>query len=276
MEKLWSIRMRASKKAPGGGRPAVNREEIHISGAEGLYPAADLQRVLKRYCERALHHPKGKPDTIVLTLEEIQEKPHAISTLPLSTVMCASPPEARRIARNLLQAVGISEKALKTAFTILQKGGMRGAALVSAEKGVRLEPDRRRGVRVSRLGTAKPASGILSSRLARFGMNSDTVKEALVLASKVASCSGVSAEVCISDDPHYTTGYVASELFGYVRIPACKRSGQKTGGRVFFIQEGSDIAKIIRHLERRPVLVDRIGPCKGMQPAGVILDRLNR
>jgi len=279
MEKLWNIRMRASQK--GSRQQATGRgekqrtSEIHISGAEGLYTVSEMQRILRGYIERALHHPKGKPDAIILTLEEVKQKPRTISTLPLSTVISDSPSEARKISGKMLRALGISEKALKTAFAVLQKGNMRGAALISADKGMRLEHDRRRGVRVSRLGIAKPALRILSSRLARLGINTDTVKEALTLASKVASCSGVTAELCISDDPHYTTGYVASNLFGYVRIPAIKRRGGGTGGRVFFIRESSDIEKIIQYLERTPVLVDHIGPWKGIQQAEEILDSHN-
>jgi 6-carboxyhexanoate--CoA ligase len=82
----------------------------------------------------------------------------------------------------------------------------------------------------------------------------------------------VIAELCISDDPHYTTGYIASNQFGYVRIPCIKQSGRKIGGRVFFIQEGSDIDKMIWYLERTPVIIDRIGTYKGIQPAEEILD----
>ncbi|MDQ7787960.1 MAG: 6-carboxyhexanoate--CoA ligase [Thermodesulfovibrionales bacterium] len=272
MEKLWNIRMRASQEGRGEKQKT---SEIHISGAEGLYTLSEMQRMLRGYIERALHHPKGKPDTITLTLEKVRQEPLTISTLPLSTVISDSLSEARKISGNMLRALGISKKALRSAFAVLQKGNMRGAALISAEKGMRLEHDRRRGVRVSRLGIAKPALRILSSRLARLGINIDTVKEALILASKVASSSRVIAELCISDDPHYTTGYVASSRFGYMRIPGMKQKGRKIGGRVFFVQEGSDIDPIIQYLERTPVMVDHIGPCKGIQQAEEILDSHN-
>jgi 6-carboxyhexanoate--CoA ligase len=276
MEKLWNIRMRASRgirsQKSETRRQKQKTSEIHISGAEGLYPASDIERILRRYIERALHHSKGKPDQIILTLEEVRQKPLNISTLPLQTVSSGSPSEGRQISGNLLQALGISGKAMKIAFDVLQKGNMRGAALISAEKGRRLEHDHERGVRVSRLGIGKPAIKALSLKLTRLGINTDTVKEALVLASKVSSCYGVIAELCISDDPHYTTGYVASNQFGYVRIPRIKRNGGKIGGRVFFVREGSNIDKMIQYLERTPVLVGRIGPCKGIRPAEEFLD----
>ena len=41
-------------------------------------------------------------------------------------------------------------------------------------------------------------------------INTTTVKEALILASKLHHAH-IIAEVCISDDPDYTTGYFASE-----------------------------------------------------------------
>ena len=139
MEKLWNIRMRASQK--GSRQQATGRgkkqrtSEIHISGAEGLYTVSEMQRILRGYIERALHHPKGKPDAIILTLEEVKQKPRTISTLPLSTVISDSPSEARKISGKMLRALGISEKALKTAFAVLQKGNMRGARSYFSRKG---------------------------------------------------------------------------------------------------------------------------------------------
>ena len=76
------------------------------------------------------------------------------------------------------------------------------------------------------------------------------MKEALVLASKAASWPDVIAEACISDDPDYTTGYIASKEFGYLRIPNIKREKKMHGGRVFFIREAADIAGLIVYLEK--------------------------
>ena len=140
---------------------------------------------------------------------------------------------------------------------------MRGAALISSGKGARLEPDRQRGVRVSRLGITGLASKLLSTRLSRDKINTDTVKEALVIASKVVSHKDVIAELCISDDPDYTTGYVASKKFGYVRVPHIKRQGSKSGGRAFFVRDGSDIPLLIHYLETMPVLIGKAALCKG-------------
>jgi 6-carboxyhexanoate--CoA ligase len=150
---------------------------------------------------------------------------------------------------------------------------MRGATLITAEKGGRLEPDRQRGIRVSRHGITKPALKELSSKLSKYDINTDTVQEALILASKVSSCKHVIAELCVSDDPDYTTGYVASRDFGYVRIPHIKNKGSKSGGRAFFVKEGIDIGNVIEYLERMPVMISKVSSCKGTASIDGILNR---
>src|SRR4030066_189094 len=188
MKNIYSIRMRASKEVKSQKSKLT---EIHISGAEGLYEASEIQRIVKRYIERALNHPKGKADKIIFIIENIKQKPKEISALPLSTVNSSTPAEGKSIAIKLLQSLGISKRAINIAFELIKKGSMRGAAIITVEKGDRLEPDKERGIRVSRLGINMSVSKVLSLRLLRHGINTDTVKEALILASKVASCRGI-------------------------------------------------------------------------------------
>jgi len=251
---LWSIRMRASRSC---GRRKDGRPSLHISGAEGLYKAHELQKILTDYVLRAVSHPRGMPDTIVITVEKMRRKPLKISLLSFSTVPCKSPLEAREFLRTCLSGVGVSGKAIRSGIKIVTGSeAMRGASLMRSESGVRVEPDKARGVRVSRLGIEKMCEKGMSRRLARKGINSSTVKEAIILASKVASCEGVLAELCVSDDPHYTTGYVASRTFGYIRIPHIKRRGSMCGGRVFFIDEKADVKRITEYLEEMPTLAE--------------------
>jgi 6-carboxyhexanoate--CoA ligase len=183
--------------------------------------------------------------------------------LPISTVISQTPAEGKTIVQEIFLSLEITEKAVHEAFAMIKKGNMRGAALISSGKGARLEPDRQRGVRVSRLGITGLASKLLSTLLSRDKINTDTVKEALVIASKVVSHKDVIAELCISDDPDYTTGYVASKKFGYVRVPHIKRQGSKSGGRAFFVRDGSDIPLLIHYLETMPVLIGKAALCKG-------------
>ena len=264
--------MRASRSA-GSKQDTVNRnKEIHISGAEGLYPLSEIQRVVGKYIKRAISHPKGRPDKIVLSIEDIKEKPKEIASLPVRTVDSQTLSEAKDAAIRLLKASGISEKAVGAALKLIKKGGSRGAWVISAEKAERLEPDRERGVRVSRLGIDASPSRLLSARLSQHGINTDTVKEALILASKVLSYKDIIAELCISDDPDYTTGYIASNEFGYIRIPNIKTNGSKTGGRAFFVREGIVVGKCISYLERNPVMIKKVSSCRGIVPIDEIIN----
>jgi len=250
--------MRASKinsqKSDFRGQNFKNHE-IHISGAEGIYEEAEILKIVKGYAERALNHPRGRPDKIVITIEELDKKPKNISLLPLQTIKCDSPSYAEQIITQMLFKLGISKKAIYNAFRVLRaKQTMRGAAIIAQKSGLRLEPDKSRGIRVSRLGIEKSVYKKISKLLSGMKINTSTVKEALILASKVASCPDVISEICISDDPDYTTGYIASKKLGYLRIPNIKRRGDMNGGRVFFIKEDADINNIINYLEMEPVI----------------------
>ncbi len=296
MKKTVSIRMRASKQckmrntkckvknarpceSPGATNLRTknkNISEIHISGAEGIYEASEIFKTVNKYIQRALRHPKGEADRIVITIEDIQEKPESISSLPVSTVTCNTPVEGRKIINKLLHSIGVSNKAVNTALSILGEGAMRGAAIITAESGLRLEPDRERGVRASRLGISKSALKRLGACLSRCGINTEIVREAVILASKVAASGDVIAELCMSDDPDYTTGYVASQRFGYVRVPNIKPASNRSGGRAFFVGEAADIEKITAYLERTPVTIDGVSPCRGVMEPDEIIDYINQ
>ena len=264
--------MRASKKLVTRHSSLVSPKEIHISGAEGLYRKSEIPEIIEQYIERALTHPRGKADKIIITIEDIKQEPKTLSALPVATIKNTRPVEGKKLVRQLLQSSGISKIAIDMAFELIKKGGMRGATIITAEKGKHLEPDRGRGIRVSRLGITKTVFKELSSKLSKYGINTDTVQEALILASKVSSCKHVVAELCVSDDPNYTTGYVASKSFGYVRIPHIKNKGSKNGGRAFFVKEGINVRDIIEYLERRPVIIGKVSFCKGIIPFNEILN----
>jgi len=140
---------------------------------------------------------------------------------------------------------------------------------------VRLEPDLLRGVRVTRMGMTRNASADLVKKLGKLGLNNNTVKEALVLASKVHRSRMVLGELCISDDPNYTTGYIATRSHGYIRLPRIKKRGVSYGGRAFFIT-GGEVKDLIRYFQRTPVLIDEIKPCEGVVPLKEILERKSR
>jgi 6-carboxyhexanoate--CoA ligase len=259
----YSIRMRAAK------------DGTHISGAEGIYERRDVLDIIRRYTSRALTHEKGRAEEIRLTIEELKERPKRIPSLPLCTVNTRNPQMVKKVAKDLLMSVGITERAIDEAFTAITMGiVMRGAMLMNIE-GVRLEPDLLRGVRVTRMGITRSASLTLARRLGRLGLNNTTVKEALILASKVHRHPMVLGELCISDDPNYTTGYVATRRYGYVRLPHIKGRGSPYGGRAFFIT-GGEVNTLIKYLQTTPVLINRIGPCRGVVSIKDILEGKSR
>ncbi len=259
----YSVRMRSAKNG------------AHVSGAEGIYDKDELNGLVKDYTNRAIIHEKGRADEIRLTIEEIKEPLKKISSLPLCTLNTRNSEAAKKASVKILSSVGITERAIEEAFTFLNAGiAMRGAMLMNIE-GVRLEPDLMRGIRVTRMGISKRASTDLSKKLGRLGINNNTVKEALILASKVHKYKMVLGEICISDDPGYTTGYIATRTHGYIRLPHIKKRGVPFGGRAFFIT-GGEVKDLIKYLQTMPVLINTIKPCNANVPLKEILERKSR
>ena len=273
--------MRASKKSKRQLIQTSSRDsglqEIHVSGAEGIYEEKDLAKIIRQYTTRALSHQKGRPDSIVISLEEIKQRPQSIQSLPVRTLPCRSTRQARSMVRKLLNYCDISEAAINSSFAVTDSPNtMRGAALVLSESGRRKEQDKERGLRASRLGISRYADKILSRNLAVYGINNTTVKEAIILASKVAACKEVKAELCVPDNPGYTTGYVSSKKYGYIRIPHIKKKGERTGGRVFFLEEDADIDTVAGFLEKTPVIINSISPCYVTRTIYEIIDSIDK
>jgi len=257
--KLYSIRMRASRN---GG---------HISGAERIAPRDALEEIAASLLRRALSHPKGESDAIHLAVDVVDPSAVCRGRLPdLTTVAVDDWRQGRRAALATLIDAGVGEEATRKAMEVLAAGAsplggvMRGAMLVGARSGRRLESDLCRGVRVSRMDLTKEAERSLRAELASLGLDNPHVREALVLAAKVISAPRLVAELCWSDDPDYTAGYVASKKTGYVRFPHLKPFGETRGGRAFFVEEeGLDMVALIDYLEHCAFLVDDIGALEG-------------
>jgi 6-carboxyhexanoate--CoA ligase len=161
----------------------------------------------------------------------------------------------RKAAAEELVKAGVSTEAAAAGISriINLRDSMRGAMLLDADTGLRVDSLGERGVRVSKMDCDN--SERYEARLLEKGLFGDHVREALVLASKVASAVGVVAELCWSDDPEYVTGYVASAKYGYKRIPVLKEYGNPIGGRVFFVEHGTDVQKLITYLQDQVVLI---------------------
>ena len=242
MSELYSVRMRAAQGGPHekGGH--------HISGAERIVKLDEVGAIAQSLAERALHHSKGTADFINITVDLIPpEKITYIDCLKVEEHKTGSISESHQLATELLDGPAISKTAVHKAISMLNSldRSMRGAMLVDAITGERLDIGNR-GVRVSHMDSFDSYA---------LGDN-EHMREALVLASKVQSAEGVVGELCWSDDPDYTVGYVACNGV-YHRIPNMKELGSNIGGRVFFVRSNIDSESVIEYLERTPVLVQR-------------------
>ncbi|HDO35327.1 MAG TPA: 6-carboxyhexanoate--CoA ligase [Nitrospirae bacterium] len=261
---LWSIRMRASAG------------ERHISGAEGLHDEDDIPMAVRNLVSRALGHERGTPDRVIVTVERLIEPPLSIRALPVYTIDIRDKKEAEQLILEVLQLKGIPGKAVDGALSVLRSDRvMRGATLIGSSDGMRLEPDRIRGTRVSRIGISPGAKREMEKQLKENNMNTSIVTEAIVLASKVAYCPDVIAELCISDDPSYTTGYIAIKPEGYIRIPNIKSRGCPSGGRAYFLKSRCNVSGVIDYLEKRPVMVTEPSRLNGIIEAYEFIRSIN-
>ena len=232
---LFSVKMRSS----AGG--------THISGAERIVEEREVPDVCAAMGKRALAHGKGQPDSITVTVTAIDGEVAHIPALPIREASCADPADARETVIETLAP--LTPHAARAWELLTSVRDMRGAILFHAATGARLEPDHARGVRVTSMDAA-----IATGERPEAHSGKIRVTDALVLASKVAHHPAVLAEVCISDDPDYTTGYFASTELGYLRVPNMKPTGSPVGGRLFVV-DTDDPADLIDYLERTPVLV---------------------
>lgn len=236
----YSIKMRAS-----------NKEEGHISGAEKIIPEEELEQYCTRLLSRALQHSKGKPDFINLKIEAVSEEEILhIPALLVTTIETATAEEGQAVVLEYLCKLGLSREEEILAIWS-QSYAMRGAMLLDADTLQRLEPDHERGIRATYMDMETNDEARQSACGGKNHFN-----EALVLATKVVSHPNIVAELCISDDPDYVTGYIASKEFGYVRITTLKEMGSPQGGRVFLFRGNErEREECIRYLQQQKVLV---------------------
>ncbi len=252
---LFSVRMRATLR----GR--------HLAGAERIVPLSDVSQVASDLMSRVISGADVVADDVYCHAERIDPDALSHAKLPdISTWQVSDFQEGRAVAAELLSRAGVDPDVASRAVQLLAEGAgpggtvMRGAAIMDAATGVRLESDPSRGVRASRMDVAVECRRDFEARLHRAGLGHRRVLEALVLAGKVISAPGIVAELCWSDDPEYPAGYVADPAHGYQRISALKPVGDPHGGRIFFVKPGTvSILELTNYLERHPVMFDSLG-----------------
>ena len=232
----YSIKMRASKLGK------------HISGAERIIEAKEIAPTLGNLAHRALHHDLGQADFINFKVEAIAPQTiQYLDALPVSSRPKNSIEESYNIMASLLQELGLEKQSSHIISLLRQVKPMRGAMLYDIATHQTLEPDHDRGIRVTYMDAAEVHGN--SSQKNHF-------QEALILATKVAHAPGIIAELCISDDPNYVTGYLASKKHGYVRLTPLKELGDAHGGRIFiFDSTQAKVEDCINYLEKQRILV---------------------
>ena len=190
----------------------------------------------------------------------------SVKTMPgraAATVEVETPAEGRRVIIDALGKLGLKNgEAILAKFS--ETYGMRGAMLLDADTLERLEPDAERGLRATYMDAERTAKGASDCK--------NHFAEAVVLATKVVHAPHIVAEICVSDDPDYVTGYVAASSLGYRRITKLKEAGSPDGGRIFLYRGPRDgVAETIRYLEKQCVLVSGVpdSPAGNVRPQGM-------
>lgn len=241
---LYSIKMRSSQNVDG--------KEIHISGAEKIIHKDEIDKFASVLIDRGLNHSKGEADFLNLKVNRVNADDIIyLEALPVSTIEVQSYVEGRDLIRDFLVEIGVDR--VKDVMSYLEKTyAMRGAMLLDVDTLERYERDLDRGIRATNMDRARNSESDLSSIKNHY-------EEAIVLATKVVNAPGIIGEICISDDPYYVTGYVASKEIGYRRITKLKEYGSENGGRIFLYRGNeSDVDKTIEYLEKQYVIVNSV------------------
>jgi 6-carboxyhexanoate--CoA ligase len=223
-------------------------KDKHISGAEKIISESDISTCVDSLLTRAINHSKGKPDFINLKIEKVDENDIIkLEPLKVSYINVKTAQEGLQKIAELLERINIKNVDKIMQF-LKESYPLRGAILLNVDTLERLEPDQQRGVRATYMDSI--VNNFLETSKNHF-------REALVLATKVANTPNIVGEICISDDPDYVVGYVASKELGYVRITKTKDLGSELGGRIFLYRgDKKGVSRTIEYLEKQCILVN--------------------
>lgn len=240
---MYSIKMRASRNTEQG--------KEHISGAERILWKEELPGNAVALLSRALHHAKGEPDFVNLKVETVEEgELVTLPALPVTTREVETAEEGRQLILAELRRMGIANGGAILA-RMRDTYSMRGALLLDVDSLEQVGPYTLRGVRATYMDAVHAPGRDPSDEKNHY-------QEAIVLATKVVHAPHILGEICISDDPDYVTGYVASKEIGYVRITKLKEMGSPDGGRIFLYRGPKDAQETVAYLEKTRVLVEGV------------------
>lgn len=242
MKEYYSVKMRASLQGK------------HISGAERIVLKENLPIVISQLSQR----PKDF-DFLNIKVEKINNLHYIEKSLNIKTINVKDWIEGNKVALEILQNQGIDKKIAEKYINLIHQGAvngdnMRGAMIVSLS-GERLEKDKIRGVRTVNVDFEDRES--ITQLLKEKGYTERTV-DAIALATKNLNHVSIVAEYCISDDPDYTIGYVATKTT-YYRINPLKQKSNEKGGRIYFVKNTANIEDLYEYLEKKAFLIKNLG-----------------
>ena len=240
-EKFFSVRMRASL------------EGKHISGQERIVTKSRLEETILELHKR----PSDKWDFQSIKIELLNEKPKILEkSLQVKSYKFSCVPLAHSFIAGLLESEhginnSLTRKLISKLLSGVNKGwNLVGAWIIEPTTGEVLNPQPLKGIRTILFDWVDREK--VKKLLLEKGYTLRTL-DALALATKNVYC-GVEAEICISDDPNYTTGYIAAKKLGYIRITPIKEKGNPFGGRVYFVRR-ENLEKTLECLRKKPLLI---------------------
>ncbi len=277
-EDLFSIRMRAFSG------------ERHLSGGEDLVGRGALAERLLALTEQGLNSTRNTdriPPSLNIRIEPVEKDSVVRGTLlPVHCLESSSHQETVSFLSATMETIGrreaIDPVPLWSHFRRLIEGseeGLSGASFLFPG-GDRWIPEGR-GVRVTHFGILPSIRQSLLEEANQHPSGSGRrFIDALQIASKIQSFPSSLLEICISDNPEYTTGYMAIRNFGYLRLPHIKSAGDPSGGRLILLskeldEEGQN--EVVSFLSRTPVLFTErsqlFSPSTGKTLLGKLLQR---
>lgn len=262
MTGYYSIKMRASRILIQDN-PGTDPVHEHISGAERIILNDEIDTISSELIHRAQNHGNGAPDFINLKIQIIKpETIEYISSMPVFLVQVSDHKSAQQVCRTLLEKLGISNISINKTSEFLENGNkqgrnLSGALVMNLSSGLTKNPDEK-GIRATTMDYTPSAHQIIDKLLQQHNLSNTRLKEALVLATKVAHAPNARAELCYSDNPDYHIGYVSITGIGYFRIPYLKSPSAK-GGRVFFVDNDNfSWESYSQYMRTIPILINRI------------------
>lgn len=253
---LYSLRMRAFI------------EQTHLAGGEDIVDLKSLPDRMLELFDRGMvpssKKPLDPPHSINIRIDPID--PGELLEETLLPVFCLKTSSHHETWQFLEKAFNKVEESFeiadlniyKYAEELLSKDRLPiSGASILLSSGEILSPNGT-GIRVTHFGIRPSLRTDLTQESSIHVAGSGRrFIEALQISSKILSHPETIFELCFSDNPEYTTGYLSVRGIGYVRLPFAKPPEVRAGGRIIGLRKTfhpSGLPEIERYLTGVPVL----------------------